>query len=64
MTGAPYVFLIPLLAASEEGLIQVIGDKVLEKEIRFSVSMNTWGRYPSLMWNVDGKSIRWIDLLV
>ncbi|CAD7085831.1 unnamed protein product [Hermetia illucens] len=40
MTGAPYVFLIPLLAASEEGLIQVIGDKVLEKEIRFSITSN------------------------
>lgn len=38
VTGSPYVFLIPLLGGSEEGLIQVIGEKILEKEIRFSIT--------------------------
>lgn len=37
LTNSPYVFLVPLLPSSEEGLIQVIGDKKLDKEIRFSV---------------------------
>lgn len=35
---APYVLMVPLLPSSEEGLIQVVNDRVLEKEIRFSVS--------------------------
>lgn len=32
---------MPLLPSSEEGLIQVIGDRKLDKEIRFSVSKNS-----------------------
>lgn len=38
--NVPYVFMVPLLTfpESNEGLIQVINDRVLEKEIRFSVS--------------------------
>lgn len=38
LTKSPYVFLVPILHSSEEGLIQVINDNVLDKEIRFSVS--------------------------
>lgn len=38
LTSSPYVFLIPLFPSSEEGLIQVVGDRKLDKEIRFSVS--------------------------
>lgn len=34
----PHVFMVPLLPESNEGLIQVINARVLEKEIRFSVS--------------------------
>lgn len=33
-----HVFMIPLIPDTNEGLIQVINDRVLEKEIRFSVS--------------------------
>lgn len=36
----PYVLMVPLLPPSEEGLIQVVNDQVLEKEIRFSVSFD------------------------
>lgn len=36
----PYVLMVPLLPSSEEGLIQVVNDQTLEKEIRFSVSSN------------------------
>ncbi|CRK94403.1 CLUMA_CG007910, isoform A [Clunio marinus] len=35
----PYVLMVPLLPASEEGLIQVVNDQVLEKDFRFSVSI-------------------------
>ncbi|XP_053665971.1 cGMP-dependent 3',5'-cyclic phosphodiesterase-like [Anopheles marshallii] len=38
LTKSPYVFLVPILHSSEEGLIQVINDNVLEKEIRFSIN--------------------------
>lgn len=38
----PHVFMVPIvdssLPESNEGLIQVVNDRVLEKEIRFSVS--------------------------
>ncbi|XP_001653383.2 cGMP-dependent 3',5'-cyclic phosphodiesterase [Aedes aegypti] len=37
-TKSPYVFLVPILPTSEEGLIQVINDNVLDKEIRFSIN--------------------------
>uniref|UniRef100_A0A182NTS1 Uncharacterized protein n=1 Tax=Anopheles dirus TaxID=7168 RepID=A0A182NTS1_9DIPT len=37
LTRSPYVFLVPILHSSEEGLIQVINDNVLDKEIRFSL---------------------------
>ncbi|KAJ6646421.1 hypothetical protein Bhyg_01632, partial [Pseudolycoriella hygida] len=37
LTNSPYVFIVPLLPSSEEGLIQVISDRKLDKEIRFSV---------------------------
>lgn len=36
---ASYVLMVPVLPSSEEGLIQVVNDRVLEKEIRFSVSL-------------------------
>lgn len=35
-----HVFMVPLLAERSEGLIQVINDQVLEKEIRFSVNLH------------------------
>lgn len=35
---ASYVLMVPLLPESEEGLIQVVNDQILEKEFRFSVS--------------------------
>ncbi|XP_049549146.1 cGMP-dependent 3',5'-cyclic phosphodiesterase-like isoform X1 [Anopheles darlingi] len=38
LTKSAYVFLVPILHSSEEGLIQVINDNVLEKEIRFSIN--------------------------
>nr|XP_029715875.1 uncharacterized protein LOC115259438 [Aedes albopictus] len=38
LTKSPYVFLVPILHSSEEGLIQVINDNVLDKEIRFSIN--------------------------
>lgn len=38
LLGAQYVLMVPLLPASEEGLIQVVNDQILEKEFRFSVS--------------------------
>uniref|UniRef100_A0A1Q3FUB5 Phosphodiesterase n=2 Tax=Culex tarsalis TaxID=7177 RepID=A0A1Q3FUB5_CULTA len=38
LTGSPCVFLVPILSSSEEGLIQVINDNVLDKEIRFSIN--------------------------
>ncbi|XP_063702295.1 cGMP-dependent 3',5'-cyclic phosphodiesterase-like [Culicoides brevitarsis] len=38
LTNASYVFLVPLLPPNNEGLIQVINDKILEKEVRFLVS--------------------------
>lgn len=40
-----YVLLVPVLPAStttSEGLIQVVNDKVLEKEFRFSVNIITF----------------------
>lgn len=39
---APYVLMVPLLPESEEGLIQVVNDQILEKDFRFSVSQ--WSR--------------------
>lgn len=38
LLGAKYVLMVPLLPSSEEGLIQVVNDQILEKEFRFSVS--------------------------
>lgn len=38
LLGATYVLMVPLLPESEEGLIQVVNDQILEKEFRFSVS--------------------------
>lgn len=38
LLDAPYVLMVPLLPSSEEGLIQVVNDEIIEKEIRFSVS--------------------------
>lgn len=40
LLDAPFVLIVPLLPPSEEGLIQVVNDQVLEKEIRFSVSFH------------------------
>lgn len=40
LLDTPYVLIVPLLPSSEEGLIQVVNDRVLEKEIRFSVSFH------------------------
>lgn len=37
LLDTPHVIIVPLLPESEEGLIQVINDRVLEKEFRFSV---------------------------
>jgi hypothetical protein len=34
----PHVLMVPLLQDSQEGLIQVVNDRILEKEFRFSVS--------------------------
>jgi hypothetical protein len=34
----PYVFMVPLLRESNETLIQVVNDRRLDKELRFSVS--------------------------
>nr|XP_018897248.1 PREDICTED: cGMP-dependent 3',5'-cyclic phosphodiesterase-like [Bemisia tabaci] len=39
-TGASLVFCIPLVKCSEEAVVSVIGDEVLPKEVRFSVSEN------------------------
>lgn len=39
---APYVLMVPLLPTSEEGLIQVVNGQILEKEIRFSVSIHKY----------------------
>lgn len=38
LLDAPFVLMVPLLPESEEGLIQVVNDQILEKEFRFSVS--------------------------
>lgn len=38
LLDTPYVLMVPLLPSSEEGLIQVVNDQILEKEFRFSVS--------------------------
>jgi len=37
-TGSSTVFLVPLLRETEESIVQVIGEKVLQQEIRFPVS--------------------------
>ena len=37
-TGSSTVFLVPLLRETEEAIVQVIGEKVLQQEIRFPVS--------------------------
>jgi RNA polymerase-interacting CarD/CdnL/TRCF family regulator len=34
----PHVLMVPLLQESQEGLIQVVNDRTLDKEFRFSVS--------------------------
>jgi hypothetical protein len=39
LLDAPYVLMVPLLPESQEGLIQVVNDQILEKEFRFSVSL-------------------------
>lgn len=41
LLAVPYVFMVPLLTLDSnqtEGLIQVVNDRVLDKELRFSVS--------------------------
>lgn len=38
VTGAKYVFLVPILTSNDEGLIQVVGDRILDKGMRFAVS--------------------------
>lgn len=43
LLGAEYVLMVPLLPSSEEGLIQVVNDQILEKEFRFSVSFHPPG---------------------
>lgn len=37
-TGSSTVFLVPLLRETEEAIVQVIGEKVLQQEMRFPVS--------------------------
>jgi hypothetical protein len=37
-TGSSTVFLAPLLRGTEEAVVQVIGEKVLQQEMRFPVS--------------------------
>jgi hypothetical protein len=37
-TGSSTVFLVPLLRETEEAVVQVIGEKVLQQEMRFPVS--------------------------
>jgi len=37
-TGSSTVFLVPLLRKTEEAVVQVIGEKVLQQEMRFPVS--------------------------
>lgn len=49
LLGAPYVLIVPLLPESQEGLIQVVNDQILEKEIRFSVSFLGFYFYSSLI---------------
>lgn len=36
-TESSYAFLVPVFRNSEEGLLQVIGDQILNNEYRFSV---------------------------
>jgi len=38
-TGSSVVFLVPLLRETEEAVVQVIGEKVLQQEMRFPVSL-------------------------
>lgn len=66
---APYVLMVPLLPASEEGLIQVVNDQVLEKEIRFSVSFHWFAssRRPQsaeLAWKFSAQDspINWANM--
>lgn len=47
LTGAGTVFFVPLLPSSEEGVIQVVGERRLPKEIRFAVSYGPAGRTPA-----------------
>ncbi|XP_041775595.1 cGMP-dependent 3',5'-cyclic phosphodiesterase-like isoform X2 [Anopheles merus] len=54
LTRSPYVFLVPILHSSEEGLIQVINDNVLEKEIRFSVVGN---KHNTLIYDILGPKV-------
>jgi hypothetical protein len=37
-TGSSTVFLVPLLRETEEAMVQVIGEKILQQEMRFPVS--------------------------
>jgi len=37
-TGSSTVFLVPLSKETEEAVVQVIGEKVLQQEMRFPVS--------------------------
>lgn len=39
-TNTKLCFLIPILAKSEEMIIHVIGEKILDRELRFSISNN------------------------
>lgn len=40
VTGAKVVFLAPILIESEEMVIHVVGEKILERELRFPVSQS------------------------
>jgi hypothetical protein len=37
-TGSSAVFLVPLLRETKEAVVQVIGEKVLQQDMRFPVS--------------------------
>ena len=50
LTNTSFSFLVPLLQANEEGLIQVINDQELDSEIRFVVSVINHFGLCFMMW--------------
>lgn len=56
LLDTPHVLMVPLLPASEEGLIQVVNDQILEKEFRFSVSSSTYKKSSEILRNFPFKS--------